>query len=170
MLNKTQQMEQFNIAYILAIVARAGFNHSTPIVDDHSIDICISAEFPSEQGKRSDPEIKLQLKSEGNVKIKNGIITYRLKKKNYEDLRKPCANPRYLIICDLPKRTTQWLCHKRKFMTLKKHCYWLSLKNFPERKNKSSITLEIPETQRLTVEDLTKMIEYARTGATYEKQ
>lgn len=104
MLSPTQQMEQFNIAYVLAITAKAGFNHAVPAVDDHSVDLAISAEFPTEKGKRSDPEIKLQLKSEGNIQIRNGMVSYTLKKKNYDDLRKNCANPRYLVVCDLPKK------------------------------------------------------------------
>lgn len=170
MLSPTKQMEQFNIAYVLAITARAGFNHSVPVVDDHSIDLAISAEFPTEKGKRSDPEIKLQLKSEGNIQIKNGIVSYTLKKKNYDDLRKNCANPRYLIVCDLPKKPSQWLSHKKKFMTLKRHCYWISLKDFPAISNKSSVTLKIPVNQRFTTDVLIQMIECARVGATYEKQ
>lgn len=170
MLSLTQQMEQFNIAYVLAITANAGFNHATPVVDDHSVDIAISAEFPTEKGKRSDPEIKLQLKSEGDLHIEDGVISYKLKKKNYDDLRKNCANPRYLIVCDLPKKPGQWLAHKKKFMTLKRHCYWVSLKNFPEKRNKSSVTLKIPESQRFTTDVLIQMIECARVGETYEKQ
>lgn len=170
MLSHTQQMEQFSIAYVLAITANAGFNHATPVVDDHSVDLAISAEFPTEKGKRSDPEIKLQLKSEGDLRIKNGVVSYTLKKKNYDDLRKNCANPRYLIVCDLPKKPSQWLSHKKRFMSLKRHCYWVSLKNSPETSNKSSVTLKIPARQRFTTDVLIQMIEYARVGATYEKQ
>ncbi len=133
MLSLTQQMEQFNIAYVLAITANAGFNHATPVVDDHSVDIAISAEFPTEKGKRSDPEIKLQLKSEGDLHIENGVVSYKLKKKNYDDLRKNCANPRYLIVCDLPKKPGQWLAHKKKFMTLKKALLLGIIKGFSRK-------------------------------------
>lgn len=166
MLSPTQQMEQFNIAYVLAITANAGFNHAVPVVDNHSVDLAISAEFPTEKGKRSDPEIKLQLKSKRDLHIKNGLVSYKLKKKNYDDLTKNCANPRYLIVCDLPKKTTQWLSHEKKFMTLKRHCYWVSLTGFPSTTNRSSVTITFPENQRFTTDVLIKMIEYARVGAT----
>ena len=35
----TQQKEQFSLAYVLAVAAQAGVNHTTPVVDDESVDI-----------------------------------------------------------------------------------------------------------------------------------
>lgn len=133
MLSLTQQMEQFNIAYVLAITANAGFNHATPVVDDHSVDIAISAEFPTEKGKRSDPEIKLQLKSEGDLHIENGVVSYKLKKKNYDDLRKNCANPRYLIVCDLPKKTWSMARPQEKIHDFKKALLLGIIKGFSRK-------------------------------------
>lgn len=38
-----KQKEQFNIAYICALAAQAGLNHSVLAVDDDSIDILLQA-------------------------------------------------------------------------------------------------------------------------------
>lgn len=172
-MHNTAQMEQFHIAYTLAIVAACGFNHSSPVVDDHSVDLDVFTIYPfnSDFPKlKSDPRVALQLKSTSSLKqlkIKDGIISFVLKRKNYDDLRaQGYQAPRYLIILDLPKQPSKWLVHKKKFMALKKHCYWLSLKDLPEKKQEN-ITVHIPTDQRFTTKVLTQMLEKARTGESY---
>ncbi|MCK3656416.1 hypothetical protein A4G19_13865 [Pasteurellaceae bacterium Macca] len=163
----TQQMEEFNIAYIQAMIAVCGFNYSPPKVDDHSVDIEAHTLFPYDPKKPQaviDPRVCFQLKSTSGLKFENGKAAFNLKKKNYDDLRRMGYQfPRYLLVLDLPPSPTQWLCHKKKFMALKRHCYWLSLANFPNKKNKNSVTVHILATQRLTLDTLTKMLEKART-------
>ena len=174
-MHNTVQMEQFHIAYTLAMVATCGFNHSTPVVDDHSVDLDVFTTYkfnPNSPEKKSDPRVALQLKSTSslNISVKNGIGSFVLKRKNYDDLRaQGYQAPRYLIILDLPKSSGKWLAHKKKFMALKKHCYWLSLKGL-EEKNANNITVKFPIKQRFTTHVLTQMIEKARTGESYEQK
>ena len=114
----------------------------------------------------------LQLKSTSSLKInvKNGTGSFVLKRKNYDDLRaQGYQAPRYLIILDLPKSSGKWLVHKKKFMALKKHCYWLSLKGL-KQKNKNKITVHFPIKQRFTTHVLIQMLEKARTGESYEQE
>lgn len=164
----TQQMEEFNIAYIQAMIATCGFNYSAPKVDNHSVDIEAHTLFPYDPKQPQatvDPRVCFQLKATSGLKFKNSEATFRLKKKNYDDLRRTGYQfPRYLLVLDLPASPTQWLCHKKKFMSLKRHCYWLSLANFPEKENKNNVTVHIPITQRFTIDTLTMMLEKARTG------
>lgn len=170
----TTQKEHFSIAYIQAMVATCGFNYNTPKIDDHSVDMEVFTTYPynPEQSHLiTDPRICLQLKATERLEFKNGVASFSLSKKNYDDLRAMgYQNPRYLIILDLPKSTAQWLKHKKKFMALKNHFYWVSLANLANSKNRTKVNITVPINQRLTTETLIKMLEKARTGERYEQE
>ena len=53
-------MEQFSLAFITAIAAQAGCNHSQPVVDDDSVDLSLFSKRPGLL--REDPALNIQLK------------------------------------------------------------------------------------------------------------
>jgi len=78
--------ELFSVAYVEAISAQSGANWSNLKIDNQSVDITIQGDGFT--GGLENPAIDLQLKCSSTlVPNENGVIKFRLKKKNYDDLR-----------------------------------------------------------------------------------
>ncbi|XWJ92925.1 DUF4365 domain-containing protein [Phytobacter ursingii] len=157
-MDKFKQMEQFNIAYVHALASHAGFKISRCDVDDDSVDITIEGTgFVNCQIRN--PKIDLQLKSTSNFNVKDGNISYALKKKNYMDLiGENVLSPRYLVLLQLPENISEWLLDKENGVSLHNFCYWCSLRNSPPTSNEYSVTINMPVTQVLTSSFLKEMM------------
>jgi hypothetical protein len=145
MLGDNKIKEEINLAYILAIAGSNGFITEFTRVDVDSIDVTIKISGKlSEDSILSSPEIKIQLKATSNADIKDNNIHFPLPKKNYDDLRARCANPRLLVVLCLPELKTDWLSHSSDELVLKKCAYYLSIKDYPDSSNETSVTVKIP--------------------------
>jgi hypothetical protein len=163
-MDKKKQMEQFNIAYIRALAAHAGFKTSITEVDDDSIDITIEGTGYSNSIIRN-PKIDIQLKSTKNFRLKSNVITYALKAKNYTDLiGENVLSPRYLFLLHLSGNVSDWLYHSVNGITLRNRCYWFSLRHLPPSTNTNSVTLNIPANQVLTSAFLKDIMKAASNG------
>lgn len=149
-MDKFKQMEQFNIAYVHALASHAGFKISRCDVDDDSVDLTIEG-TGFNQSKIRNPKIDFQLKSTSSFSIKDGTISYSLKKKNYMDLiGDNVLSPRYLILLNLSEDSSRWLNNLPSGISLHNHCYWCSLRDSPPTENNYSVTIKMPDTQILT--------------------
>jgi hypothetical protein len=152
-MDKNHIKEQFNIAYVNAMVAQAGLNHSILAVDNDSVDLLVTG--TGFKGKYRNPQIHFQLKCTSGAKINNDNIKFQLKRKNYDDLRgNNVLCPRYLAVLLVPESKKEWIDYGDNNLTLNNTCYWLSIKDHPESQNKKSVTVDIPIHQRLTAEQL----------------
>lgn len=152
-----KRKEQFNVAYVCAIAAQAGLNSSPPIVDDDSVDLTLMGR--GYKGKVRNPQIQLQLKCTSQNLISGSVIKFPLPKKNYDDLRgDDVVCPRYLVVLLVPEDEEAWVQHNDEYISLHNQCYWVSIKDLPERPNLTSVTVEIPLTQRLTTNNLRKLL------------
>lgn len=157
-----RQKEEFQYAYLYALAAQAGLNSGVFHVDDDSVDVTIQGRGYFDAPVRS-PAIQVQLKCTSQREyIKRGVIKYPLPRKNYDDLRGyNLAMPRYLAVLIVPDATDLWIAHRKKHMTLNNCCYWVSLRDAPETKNSTSITVDVPLRQRLTSNVLLEMMKAA---------
>ncbi len=161
----TAQMEQFSRAFVSAIAAQAGCNHSTPAVDDHSVDLTLSKQIDG--ALWSDPKIGIQLKSTyEKVSFAASTLKYELHSlKNYNDLRKTkLQTPRILVVVYMPEHPEDWIKYQEDGMHLYRNAFWVSLRGKPEIQNKSSVTIEIPTSQRFSVDALNEMMEKIAKG------
>ena len=144
-----KQKEQFSIAYVRAVIATARFNIYKPEVDDDSIDLGIAASGSLELPVR--PRLELQLKCTADEgALREGIIQFRLKVKNYNDLRLDALVPRALVVVLVPSRVDDWLTQSEEQLVMRKCGYWLSLLGEPEVENTETITVQVPRTQQFT--------------------
>lgn len=160
-----KRKEQFNVAYIDAIAAKVGLKHLRADVDDDSVDVTL--EGRNYTGKLRNPQIQLQLKctSRSVVSISDNCIKFSLKKKNYDDLRADnVLSPRYLVVMIVPEDISNWVIHHEDCMALHHSCYWISIKNHPDSDNTSTITINVPLTQKLTSEKLALLMQAASNG------
>lgn len=152
----SNKKEQFNIAYIGAMAAQAGFDTLEPKVDDDSVDLYLTGK--GFKGKIRNPQIQLQLKCTSQDLVSKDEIKFPLKRKNYDDLRgDDLVCPRYLVVMLVPKEEQKWIDHHTTGMTLHHNCYWVSIKNWPATKN-TSVTVNIPLHQRVTTETLKNLM------------
>jgi hypothetical protein len=154
---KANKQEQFQIAYVTAIAAHAGANHLPPVVDEDSVDIQImGVNFP---GKIRNPQIHLQLKCTSQNIQKGDVLKFALPIKNYNDLRgENVICPRYLVVLLVPEDENSWIAHEEKYMVLYNHCFWVSIRDLPETTNTSTVTIDIPVTQRFTTNTLQQLL------------
>jgi hypothetical protein len=158
-----KQKELFNAAYVVAMAAQAGFNIKEMKVDDDSVDITICGK--GFRGKIRNPQVELQLKCIARRELISGeVIKFPLPIKNYDDLRGNLLSPRYLVVMLVPSFDDDWIIYHDHSMALNNTCHWVSIKDHPDRENKSSVTVDVPLSQRLTACGLKHMLEKASNG------
>ena len=158
-MEKTEQMQQFSLAFVYAIAAQAGCNHSEPAVDDHSVDLTLSKNMSGHLW--DDPEIKIQMKStHQNLRCCDGVLKYDLHNiKNYNDLRKTNLQiQRILVLVRMPENPNDWIHYQNDHIELYRDVYWVSLKGLKETKNTAGVTIDIPISQRFDATELMRMM------------
>lgn len=105
----------------------------------------------------------MQLKCTERPVPQNGILSYPLKLKNYDDLRD--ANvlvPRILVVLFVPDNLTDWVEHTEQQMLVRHCAYWVSLRNLPATPNTTSVNVQIPQGNTLNPASLRDIM--ARIG------
>lgn len=161
---ETQIKEQFSRAYVGSIASRLGINTSKPDVDDDSVDLTLIGKG-YEGHCFHNPNVDIQLKCSSSLKIRNGLIQFSIKKKNYNDLRKDhCIHPRYLFVLMVPKKINEWITINTDHMAVKNICFYLSIKGMAESKNKGKVQIHIPLENKVSCEILSQIMEKAADG------
>lgn len=159
--------EDLQIAYIKAVVARAGKTHNAPN-RDRGIDITVNDTIIDSRGKHIDrgPVFVLQLKASKGFREKEGnLIVADLKIDAYNKL----ANwdgllPIFLVVFDLPNDPEEWMSLDENALILRKCCYWKE-PDWGKSSNKDSKAVEIPKDQVFNpsaVQDLIKKVRSKR--------
>lgn len=157
-----RRKEQFNVAYVGAIAAQIGINNARTDVDDDSVDVYLVGKNYS--GKIRNPQIQLQLKCTSQDLVSGTVVKFPLKRKNYDDLRgENVLCPRYLAVLLVPRLEDEWIEHSDKGMLLRHACYWVSIRDLPDTNN-ASVTIDVPLSQRLTPNELKRMMTRASDG------
>ena len=121
-------MEEFSGAYLRALAVEADFLAVKPDIDEDSEDFEIRAK--GEFGGRRSPRFCVQLKCTYEFQPKSGTLSYRLKKKNYEQLRLPNRTiPIFLFVIVVPpNRSGDWIRWTEQEMLLRGQAFWTSLR------------------------------------------
>ena len=159
-LTAPDQKERLSLAYVNALAARAGFVTSVPVPDRDSVDLHVQASGPRR------PALDLQLKATAALRRSHaGFVTFRLKIKNYDDLRIETQTPRLLVVLELPVDKSCWMTVTAEELVLRRRAYWLSLQQgFSERPGQQTVTVRIPESNLLDVDALRDLMEQSRSG------
>jgi hypothetical protein len=158
-----QQKEQFSNVYLQAVTTVAGYSVYKPSVDDDSVDWGVAAKGAT--GPIRAPRLELQLKSTSSDIQDDKSIRYRLKLKNYDDLRMDdFAIPRILVVVLIPKTPEDWLTQSETKLCIRGCGYWISLRGMPETPNTNSVNVTIPKTNQFTVAALQSIMERISQG------
>ena len=95
LLTGPDQKDGLSLAYVKALAARAGFSTAAPETDRDSVDVRIMAGGPRR------PALDLQLKATADLaEAQDGFRRFRLRIKNYDDLRVETQTPWLLVALD----------------------------------------------------------------------
>ena len=144
------QKEQFSIAYLRAVAAVAGVKVLRTDVDDDSVDIGL------ERAGGCAPKLDIQLKCTAEPLPDSGDISFPLKLKNYNDLRRPTVAPRWLVTLFVPTNCSEWLTigTPPNEILLRRCAWWTSLAGQPVVDNTSSVTVRLPRANLFTPDAL----------------
>lgn len=137
-MDMNRRKEQFSLAYIRAVAARAGYQALRPEVDVASVDGQIMADYEAK------PLIYLQAKSTARNVVHAETVNYPLPLANYDDLRSGEGPLHILIVVVLPDSVDDWTSQDEEGLILRRCGYWLDLRGSPESQSKTTHTVHIP--------------------------
>ena len=124
-------------------------------MDEDSVDVLIGARGSVHNSAviRSS-RIEVQVKATSSPQLRTNALTFRLKRKNYEELRANTLIPRLLLILVLPKNPTEWIETNEECMISRWCAYWVSPLGMAATSNTSNISVRLPRSQQFNVEQL----------------
>lgn len=158
--------ESLSIAHVSAVVAKAGATMDL-VSQDYGVDLSVRR-IDSFQGKKMDMGVAFdcQLKASVNWEKVDNEIIYDLDADAYNKMvyrQKNSSSPCLLVVLCLPRDQLKWLEMRDDSMILRECCYYIRLSGH-STKNKRTTRIKIPETQRLTPEEISRLIESSRNG------
>jgi Domain of unknown function (DUF4365) len=151
--------EQFSRVYVRAVATVAGYTLYEPEVDDDSIDLGIAGRLAA--GFPCPPRIELQLKCTSDNPSGKQVV-YRLKRKNYNDLRlDDLVVPRILVVLLVPRDESDWFQQTEAEMCLRRCAYWISLRGRESATGDGKVTIRIPRENQFTVDGLHNLMRRA---------
>lgn len=168
-MNPQDFKEDLSISYLRAIAAQAGVTFELRRKDGDSKDVDLCKNVMTNSGDSFNAEFSVQLKAtcSSSVYTENeDTIKYNLKVKNYNDLCKKGTKEIILCLLVLPDNSDEWVTQSANDLVLKRCMYWYSLKGNQESSNSSTVTIEIPKTNIMSVETMQEMICKIANGGT----
>jgi hypothetical protein len=164
-MDENEQKQQLSIAYLHAVASAAGYACYVPCVDDDSVDRTIAARGPV-RGVLESPRIDVQLKSTVREALAEGenSFAFRLKRKNFDELRGRHMVPRLLVVLLLPSDPGQWIEQGHEQMISRYAAYFLSLSGMPAKANVSTVSVALPRPNLFSVEHLRRLMRQASRG------
>jgi hypothetical protein len=152
------RMEAMSVAYVRAIAAKAGANIVT-YEKDYGFDIGFRKvrEDDHRYSHRGSMPVDCQLKSAKKCVIKDGMIAYKLKKDNYNDIINTPFS--FLVLLCLPESIEEWIRQSEECLSIYRCSYYWKPGNLEETSNDSTKTVYIPTTQQFTEEVLLQFMD-----------
>lgn len=158
--------ESLSVAYVSAIVARAGATFHT-VSSDYGVDARI-ARIDSLNGKLMDMGVafEMQLKASVQWQERDETIIYDLDAETYNKLvhrHENSTTPCYLVLLCLPKEETEWITCSDTALELRRCCYYFRVEG-RRTENTATVRIKIPRAQRLTPDAVEELIKRVRDG------
>ena len=156
---ETNRKEELSVSYLNALCAYANIDMEQMKHDDDSRDVMIKTLITRKDGIPIHTSLQIQLKSTSqNLTVKDGVIHYPLKIKNYNDLKADTTVPIILALLILPEKENDWLKHTVDELIIRKCMYWIDLSKYPEVDNEKTVTVHIPEANYMDCAVLKKLL------------
>ena len=153
-----KHMEQFSLAYIHAVAARAGFFFNRRDDDFASIDCFVS----SDTGLF--PEIYIQAKSTSSEVGNDDPIKFDLKVKNHNDLCIDDRKAKVLVLVPLPSEVADWTKLSEEEICLRCCGYWQSFRGRDPSDRDYTVRVDIPRGNRFDAQSLPSLMKRVEKG------
>jgi Domain of unknown function (DUF4365) len=160
-MDENEQKQQLSIAYLHAVASAAGFACQAAGVDNDSVDQTLVARgWVHKNALLRSPKIDVQLKSMAREPLMatDRSFTFRLNRKNYNELRYPSMVPRLLVVLLLPRQRRLWLEQDDQRMLSRYAAYYVSLSGMPEAIQRGKVPVTIPRKNLLSVANLRRLM------------
>lgn len=161
-MKSTGTKEDLSINYISTLCAYSGISYEIMRHDDDSTDGILHKIITLDDGQRFNAQLRVQLKctsSASQYKDCGDHITYRLKMKNYNDLRLPTTMPIILGLLILPESEDEWISWSTEELILKGCMYWKDLYGEKEICSNSPVNISIDKKNVINGENLLSILE-----------
>lgn len=155
-LNDNQRKAEMSFAYLSALCAHLGYTcQRGPSPDEDSIDATVRALGSNR------PLFDVQLKATSSPVWHLDGLHFRLKRKNYDDLRVERSAKLILVVLELPPDLHLWVECEVEHLVMRRSAWWDWL--FAEREIKAeSKVIVIPESQRFDLNAIPMLMERIR--------
>lgn len=160
-MDENEQKQQLSMAYLHGVASAAGFACQVPGVDDDSVDRTLVARgWVHEKSVVRSPKIDVQLKSMARAPLTGGVesFTFRLGRKNYDDLRHRAMVPRLLVVFLLPRDPGQWIEQDDERLLSRHAAYYVSLSGMPAASHRGKVPVVLPRKNLLSVDNLRRLM------------
>ena len=152
---------EISYTYLHAVTSQAGMecNVTARHSDGAGIDARIHA-LGHYGGPLTDITLEVQLKATiAEPTERDDSLSYPLRLKNYNDLRKETQCQRILVVLFLPRDSGDWLHQSEDELAIRRCAYWCSLRGALESENKTNQTVYLPKSQLMSPEALVQIVE-----------
>ena len=157
-MNDNQRKAELSYSYLSALCAMAGYTcQRGPTPDDDSIDATVRTRGSNR------PVFDVQLKATSSPDWGADGLHYRLKRKNYDDLREERTLKAILVVLELPAASEEWLDCSAERLIIRRCAWWEWLSGYPDIERDSRVII-IPESQRFDLEAMSVLMERIRRG------
>ena len=165
LLHVTDREDVFSFAYVVAIIGSAGYNFGRDYLDRDSEDLYVKHRTSSDfipYYKRLGIQTKCTFSCKAN---EQGLIPFRLKRKNYDDLR-TTSEPHVLVVVTVPDEMQGCTEFGTDHLLLRHRAYWVSLRSYPPLRSddQASVTVQVPISQEFTVNSLHQLMAMIAQG------
>lgn len=160
LLHAPDRKAELSFAYLGALCAYVGYTcQRGPQPDRGSVDATVRA------AGTMNPQFDVQLKATAVPDRKDDGLHFRLSANNYADLAEPeRTSPILLVVLELPAREEDWLSCTERELALRRCAWWKSLRGAVQT-DQQTITITIPNEQRLVPDTLQHLMERVRGGS-----
>lgn len=145
---ETKRKEELSLSYLNAICAYTGIAMERQFHDEDSVDVLIKKIIDRVDGTRYNAQLSIQLKCTSQTLVEDDeSISYSLKVKNYNDIRRPSVVQHLLFVLILPNKECDWVAHSIDELIIRRCMYWVSLKGMGDTQNTETVTVKLPKTQ-----------------------
>ena len=157
-MSDNQRRSELSFAYLAAMCAMAGYTcQRGPTPDEDSIDATVRTRGANR------PVFDVQLKATSSPAWHLDGLHFRLRRKNYDDLREDRTLKIVLVVLELPSDPGLWLECGADEMVIRRCAWWDWLWGAPEIDTDSRVVV-IPQSQRFDLGSMTDLIERIREG------
>jgi hypothetical protein len=156
--------ERLSVAYVSAVVARAGFCFWPQPPTEYGTDGFIQRvqKLPSGSYRGTGDSVMIQIKSSITTEVRGTNVVYDMKIDAYNKLAEwEGENPCILVLFCMPRDMDHWLCHDEDSLVMKRCCYWMHIAD-PPSTNASGKTILIPRNQAFDINAVPHIFETFR--------